>query len=115
MAAGFNVSSKDTLKNCHADARYGEALSCPYYSSKRAHIELDILDSRNGLANTLLATVNGTGHTITLTTAKPAFVPAAFRIEKATNQGYAFYQKKHGKPPARNITLTNHTPASVSK
>ncbi len=115
VAAGFNVSSKDTLKNCRADARYGEALSCPYYSSKRAHIELDILDSRNGLANTLLATVNGTGHTITLTTAKPAFVPAAFRIEKATNQGYAFYQKKHGKPPARNITLTNHTPASVSK
>lgn len=115
VAAGFNVGDGDTLENCRADARYAEALSCPYYGSRQAAVELDILDSRGGLANTVLATVNGTGHTVKLTTAKPEFVPANFTIEKATNQGYAFYQKKHGEPKAQDITLINHTPATLSE
>ncbi|MGJ8641121.1 MAG: hypothetical protein ACSHYA_17150 [Opitutaceae bacterium] len=115
VAAGYNIGTGDVLKNCRADARYGEALSCPYYGSKKAEVELDILDSRDGLANTILATVNGTGHSITLTTANPKFVPATFTIEKATNKGYAFYQKKRGTPIAEAIDLANQTPARVSE
>ncbi|MDF7826411.1 right-handed parallel beta-helix repeat-containing protein [Pontiellaceae bacterium B12227] len=113
VAAGFNIGNGDKLKNCRANARYAEALSCPYYSSKHAEVELDILDSRNGLANSVLATINGIGHHITLTTGNPAFVPAGFTIEKATNKGYAFYQKKQGKPVAKNIELSNGTSAHV--
>ncbi|WP_136081420.1 right-handed parallel beta-helix repeat-containing protein [Pontiella desulfatans] len=115
IAAGFNIGHNDLLENCRANARYAEALSCPYYSSKNAKVELDILDSRNGLANTVLATVNGTGHTIKLTTRNRAYVPAGFSIEQATNKGYAFYQRKSGAPIAENITLVNETPARVSK
>lgn len=115
VAAGYNIGNGDVLENCRADARFAEALSCPYYNSKNADVELDILDSRNGLANTLLATVNGTGHTIKITTADPAFVPATFTIEKGTNKGYAFYQQKQGEPLARNISLINKTPAQISE
>lgn len=113
VAAGYNIGSKDVLKNCRADARYAEALSCPYYTSNNAEVELEILDSRNGLANTILATVNGRDHIIKLTTADPDFVQADFTIEKATNKGYAFYQNKNGQAPAENIRLINETPAIV--
>ena len=112
-AAGFNIGNEDVLKNCSANARYGEALSCPYYSSKNAKVELEILDSRNGLANTVLATINGKSHDILLTTKDPAYVPPEFTIEKATNKGYAYYQRKQGAPVAENITLRNDTPAKV--
>ncbi|MDF7801810.1 hypothetical protein P4C99_20190 [Pontiellaceae bacterium B1224] len=113
VAAAYNVGSGDVLENCRANARYAEALSCPYYGSENAVIDLEILDSRNGLANTVLATINGNGHTITLSTSTPDFIPAEFTIEKATNEGYAFYQKKRGKPTATNITLNNGTPAKL--
>ncbi len=115
VAAGYNIGNEDVIKNSRADARYAEALSCPYYNSKNAQVELEILDSRDGLANTTLATVNGTGHTIKLTTADPDYVPTTFTIEKATNKGYAFYQKKRGEPVARNIALTNQTAAQISE
>lgn len=115
VAAGYNIGSRDVLEDCRADARYAEALSCPYYRSKDAHVELEILDSRNGLANSVLATVNGYGHVIRLSTKAPAFIPQGFSIEKGTNMGYAFYQKKHGEPPAEAITIFNHTPAVINK
>ncbi|MEE9369543.1 MAG: hypothetical protein V3V05_11880 [Pontiella sp.] len=113
VAAAFNVGNGDVLQKCRANARYAEALSCPYYSSENAIIDLEILDSRNGLANTILATINGKGHTVTLSTPDPDFVPAEFTIEKATNKGYAFYQQKQGKPVATHITLKNNTRAKV--
>ncbi|MDF7808535.1 hypothetical protein P4E94_13875 [Pontiellaceae bacterium B12219] len=115
VAAAYNVGSGDVLSTCRANARYAEALSCPYYGSKNAIIDLEILDSRNGLANTVLATINGNGHTITITTTNPDFIPAEFTIEKATNKGYAFYQKKQGKPTATNVKLTNKTPAKIEE
>ncbi|MDQ8201279.1 hypothetical protein QEH56_24175 [Pelagicoccus enzymogenes] len=114
-AAGFNIGDGDTLENCRADAKYAEALSCPYYGSRNAKVELEILDSRNGLANTVLATVNGKGHDIKLSTAKSDFLPKDFTIEVATNKGYAFYQKKRGEPFAEEIVLENTTPAMVVK
>ena len=113
VAAGFNIGGGDRVTQCRADARYAEALSCPYYGSKQARVELDILDSRDGLANDLLATLNGTGHVVRLTTADPTFVPRAFTIAKGTNRGYAFYQRRRGEPVARDITLENQTPATV--
>ncbi|WP_372795844.1 right-handed parallel beta-helix repeat-containing protein [Pontiella sp.] len=114
VAAGFNIGNGDILQACRANARYAEALSCPYYGSANAAVELSILDSRNGRANTVLATINGTGHTLRLTTPDPDFVPAHFTIEQATNKGYAFYQKKQGRPVAEAIHLDNQTPAQVS-
>ena len=111
VAAGFNIGNGDVLENCRADARYAEALSCPYSASQGARVDLEILDSRGGLANTLLATVNGEGHEVRLHTPDPAFVPDGFTIETATRKGYAFYQQ--GRQIARNITLDNDTPARV--
>ena len=115
VAAGYNIGGGDVLKNCRADARYAEALSCPYYGSKNAEVELDILDSHEGLANSILATVNGRDHSITLTTQDPQFVPNNFTIEKATNKGYAYYQKKNGQATAENVRLVNQTPAAISE
>lgn len=115
VAAGFNIGSGDTLRNCRANARFAEALSCPYITSKKATVDLEILDSRNGLSNTILATLNGIGHDIHLHTADSSFVPNEFTIEQATNAGYAFYQRKRGVPVAEDITLRNKTPATVAK
>lgn len=111
VAAGFNIGGGDVLEDCRADARYAEALSCPYSRSRNAKVELEILDSRGGLGNTLLATINGRGHDVILTTSDPAFVPEHFTIEQATRRGYAFYQK--GDQVAEAITLRNDTPARV--
>lgn len=113
VAAGFNIGNGDVLEDCRADARYAEALSCPYYGSTGAKVDLEILDSRNGLANTLLATINGRGHKISLHAKEAAFVPSHFTIQPGTNSGYAFYQKKHGTPVSENIVLKNKTAAKV--
>lgn len=111
VAAGFNIGNGDVLENCRANARYAEALSCPYSRSQGAEVDLEILDSRDGLANTLLATINGQGHVVRLHTSTSAFVPDDFTIEMATRKGYAYYQK--GSPVARDITLHNDTPATI--
>lgn len=94
VAAGFNIGSGDILENCRADAKYSEALSCPYHNSKLAKVNLQILDSRAGLANKLLATINGSKHDVHLYTTEPDYVPGEFEIAVNTNRGYAFYQKK---------------------
>lgn len=114
-AAGFNIGNGDSLENCRADAKYAEALSCPYNGSRNAKVDLKILDSRNGLANTVLATVNGKGHSIELNTAKREFVPENFTIEMATSKGYAFYQRNKGMLVAESIDLKNGTQATVVK
>lgn len=111
VAAGFNIGGGDALQHCRADAKYAEALSCPYNGSRGAKVDLEILDSRDGVANTILATINGRNHDVTLRTAKPEFVPAGFTIEEATHRGYASYQR--GQAIAENITLHNETPAKV--
>lgn len=113
VAAGFNIGNGDVLENCRANARYAEALSCPYSPSQGAKVDLQILDSRDGLANTILATINGEGHEVRLHTFNPAFVPDGFSIEMATRKGYAYYQR--GRQIARNIALHNDTPAKVVK
>lgn len=55
VATGFNVGNKDTLINCSSDAKYAEAFCVPYTNAKNAYVEMNILDSRKGLANNLLA------------------------------------------------------------
>ena len=111
VAAGFNVSSGDVLERCRADARYSEALSCPYARSANAVIDLEILDSRGGLANDLLATINGTAHKVRLHTANNEFVPASMVIALGTQRGYAFYQSRM--TPAADVILVNETPAKI--
>lgn len=111
VAAGFNIGNGDVLENCRADARYAEALSCPYSRAQGAKVDLEILDSRAGLANTILATINGDGHEVRLHTLNQAFVPPGFTIELATRKGYAHYQRRHQR--AIDITLHNTTVAQV--
>lgn len=111
VAAGFNIGSGDVLEACRANARYAEALSCPYSRSRDARVDLEILDSRGGLANDLLATINGSGHTVRFHTKRDEFVPSSMVIALGTRRGYAAYQRRM--EPARNIRLVNETPASV--
>ena len=111
VAAGFNIGNGDILENCRADARYAEALSCPYSRAQGARVDLEILDSRSGLANTILATINGEGHEIRLHTFNQAFVPDGFTIEMATREGYAQYQRRQQR--ATNIKLRNETSAKA--
>ena len=110
-AAGFNVGSRDVLQACRADARYSEALSLPYVTSHDATVDLEVLDSRSGLGNDLLAVVNGRSHRITLRTPVPAFVPPGFTLELATHRGYAYYQRAEA--IARDIVLRHNTAAPV--
>ncbi|WP_321373363.1 hypothetical protein [uncultured Draconibacterium sp.] len=111
VAAGFNVGNNDTLMNCSANAKYAEALCVPYKSARNAYVDLEILDSRNGMANNLLAAINGTGHHIILKTSNPDFIPGSFNIELSTLNGYAFYQRSG--VHATNITLDNQTETKV--
>ena len=112
VAAGFNIGSGDVLENCRADAKYAEALSCPYSGSHDARVDLAILDTRGGLANDLLATINGRTHAVRLHTAHPEFIPPGMVIELATHRGYAYYQRKQP-AVAKDIQLSNATPAKV--
>lgn len=111
VAAGFNVGSGDMLQNCRADAKYSEALSCPYEASRDVRVELEILDSRDGRSNALLATINGSGHEVRLSTRDPEHVPAGFEIATGARRGYASYQRTMG--PALDLKLENRTPARV--
>jgi len=111
VAAGFNIGSGDAVERCRADAKYAEALSCPYGSSKGVRVDLEILDSRRGLANNLLATINGRTHIIRLRTARDAFVPRDMVIALGTQRGYS--SNKGEAPPTREIELINMTPAKV--
>jgi hypothetical protein len=111
VAAGFNIGSGDVLEACRADAKYAEALSCPYPKSRGARIDLEILDSRAGLSNDLVATINGSGHAVHLHTEKNVFVPDSMVIALGTRRGYASYQRRM--TAARDIHLLNQTPAAV--
>ncbi len=108
VATGYNVGNNDTLMNCRSDAKYAEAFCIPYLSAKNAYVEMNILDSRNGLANELLAKINGTGHDVTITTANPEYIPVTFVIKMASWQGYGNYNKE-ATMHATDITLNNQT------
>ncbi|WP_164891029.1 right-handed parallel beta-helix repeat-containing protein [Botryobacter ruber] len=112
VASGFNVGANDKLVNCRADAKYAEALSVPYVRAQHAEVELEILDSRGGVANNLLAKINGENHHIKLTTANPIFIPAPMVIELSTTKGYGG-PRNGSQPSAKNIKLINKTPAPV--
>ena len=111
VAAGFNIGSGDVLDHCRADAKYSEALSCPFPSSQGARVDLTILDSRGGLANDVLATLNGRKHSVRLRMDREEFVPSAMVIALGTRRGYASYQKNVG--PVRDLDLINETPAQI--
>ena len=111
VATGYNVGNTDTLINCSADAKYAEAFCLPYKKAKSAYVEMEILDSRNGMANNLLAAINGTGHHVIIKTSNPSFIPESLVIELSTRAGYAFYQRSG--VSATDIQLENQTEAQV--
>jgi len=111
VAAGFSLGSGDVVRSSRADARYAEAVALPYFKAEGAEADVELLDSRDGLANPLLAVVNGTRHRVTLRTADPTFIPAGLTIEFATRRGAAGSQR--GEPGATGVTLVNETLAPV--
>jgi hypothetical protein len=111
VAAGYNVGSGDVLQDCRADAKYAEALCLPYLRAQGAKIDLEVLDSRGGFANDLVAVINGSRHEVHLRATATEHVPAGMRIEVATLGGYAFYQRRE--PVAVGNRVTNDTAATV--
>ncbi|WP_372937461.1 hypothetical protein [Seonamhaeicola sp.] len=112
VATGFNVGNEDVLINCSADAKFAEAVCIPYTNAKNASVEINILDSRNGLANNLLAKINGTGHHVVLKTADNNFIPDTMAIKLSVWEGYGNFNPK-AKMHATNIKLENKTTAKV--
>jgi len=112
VATGFNVGHNDTLINCFADAKYAEAFCAPYLDAENAYVEMEILDSRNGMANNLLAKINGTAHQIEIKTSNPRFIPEDFVIKLSTYEGYGGPWDKRP-THATNINLNNYTQAKV--
>lgn len=111
VAAGFSISTGDTLQNCRADARYAEALCCPYQNSRDTKAELEILDSRGGMGNANLAVINGRDHVVRIRTASPEYIPSNYVIATGSRRGRAFNQKEVG--PALGLRLENETRAAV--
>ncbi|MRT93772.1 right-handed parallel beta-helix repeat-containing protein [Ancylomarina sp. 16SWW S1-10-2] len=112
VATGFNVGNADTLINCSADAKYAEAFCVPYLNAKNAYVEMEILDSRNGIANSLLAKINGTGHCVNIKTSNPDFIPEKMEIKLSTKEGYGNFNK-NSIPKSTDIQLNNDTKANV--
>lgn len=112
VTTGFKVGNEDVLINCSADAKYAEAVCIPYTNAKNASVEINILDSRNGLANNILAKINGTGHHVVLKTADNNFIPDTMAIKLSVWEGYGNFNPK-AKMHATNIKLENKTTAKV--
>ncbi len=117
IQAGFHIGKDDVLLGAKADAKYAEALSIAQNIYSGARVELEILDSREGSGNHLLAQINGIHHAVSLYAAEPAFVPRDMRIEIATNDGFLGKLDNYGEDrpdgKAVDITLMNLTPAAV--
>ncbi|WP_066219927.1 right-handed parallel beta-helix repeat-containing protein [Formosa haliotis] len=114
VATGYNIGNGDTVINSSADAKYGEAFCIPYTNAKNAKVEMTILDSRNGLANTLLAKINGTGHDVVIKTADPKFIPETMAIKLSVWEGYGNFDE-NAKMHATDIKLDNQTETEVIK
>lgn len=112
VAAGYNVGNADTLINCSADAKYAEAFCIPYTDAKGASVEMNILDSRGGMANELLAKINGTGHKVSIKTTDLNFIPNDMAIKLSVWEGYGNFNKK-ATMHATDIKLDNQTVAKV--
>ena len=83
----------------------------PYLRSEGARIELELLDSRDRMANNLVAKINGRNHNISLRTSEPVFVPKEMTIELASKNGYGSFRR--GERRASRVTLNNQTSARV--
>lgn len=112
VATGYNVGNADTLINCSADAKYAEAFCIPYTNAKNAYVEMNILDSRDGIANDLLAKINGSEHEVIIKTSNPEFIPENMAIKLAVWEGYGNFNKK-AQMHATDIKLDNQTTAKV--
>ncbi|CAM4206157.1 hypothetical protein ZORO111903_07255 [Zobellia roscoffensis] len=112
VATGFNVGNADTVINCSADAKYAEAFCIPYTNAKNAYVEMNILDSRGGIANDLLAKINGTGHNVIIKTSDPNFIPEKMAIKLSVWEGYGNFNKK-ATMHATAIKLENQTKTKV--
>ncbi len=111
VAAGFSIGAGDVVRSGRADARYAEAVALPAPTSSGAEVDVEILDSRGGRANPLLAVINGESHRVTLRTAEADFVPPGHAVELASRRGLAHGMR--AEPVAKGVILVNETPASV--
>ncbi|WP_282135163.1 hypothetical protein [Seonamhaeicola maritimus] len=112
VATGFNVGSNDSIINCRADAKFAEAFGVPYTKAKNAYVEMEILDSRDGMANSLLAKINGSGHEVKIKTENPEYIPETMVIKLATWESYGNFHK-NATMHATNIKLDNQTQTKV--
>lgn len=112
VATGFNVGNSDTLINCSSDARYAEAFCIPYTKAKNAYVEMNILDSRDGIANSMLAKINGTGHQVIIKTSNPDFIPKEMAVKLSTKEGYGNFNR-NVKLNAIDIKLNNQTNTEI--
>jgi len=112
IATGYNVGNGDTVINCSADAKYGEAFCIPYTNAKNASVEMNILDSRNGIANNLLAKINGTGHKVVIKTSASEYIPETMAIKLSVWEGYGNFDE-NAKMHATDIKLNNQTSVEV--
>ncbi|WP_157486574.1 hypothetical protein [Maribacter forsetii] len=112
VATGYNIGNADTVINCSADAKYAEAFCVPYTDAKGAHVEMTILDSRGGLANNLLAKINGSGHEIIIKTADPDYIPENLEIKLSVWESYGNFSKD-AVMHVTDIKLENQTNTKV--
>lgn len=114
VTTGYNVGNEDVVINSSANAKYGEAFGVPYTNAKNAVVDIHILDSRHGMANDMLAKINGTGHHIKIKTNNEDFIPESMAIKFSVWEGYGNYNPK-ATMHATDIKLENKTNTKVLK
>jgi len=77
----YHIQSDTTIRDSRGDALYSQILDISTAGAKRSDVDLTVLDSRDFYGHTVLATIGGTGHQVTLREAAPGFLPPALSVE----------------------------------
>ena len=108
---GFWVSTGAVVVNSRGDARYGPLL---FLEGDNAQVELELLPTESAMTVHSLATIHGSGHTVTITPTAGENRTRPIPILVAYSQpGAGEAMSPYGQRAARNLVLRNETTMPV--
>ncbi|WP_372846214.1 hypothetical protein [Pontiella sp.] len=113
----YGLPSDCTVRNCKGDAAFSPLLSIPYSNRRNADIELELMGHPNEMGDHPLATLVGSGHTITISyegrnpkQLRPIMIGSTGERYTEDNSDASELRSKNA---ASGITLINQTPHPV--
>ncbi len=107
----YHIQSATVIRGSRGDALYSQVLDISTAGAKHSDVDLTVLDSRGYYGHSVLATLSGSGHRVTLREAAPGFVPAALSVD--LGQARSAPGELPAASRATGLTLTNATAARV--